>query len=63
MVQPLIFKRWPPNHPEQIQLYSINSPNGIKVGIAFEEIGLAHEAHVVNLFEDEQFTEEYKSVS
>lgn len=58
-----IFERWPPKHPDQIQLYSINSPNGIKAATVLEETGLPYEPHTVNLFEDEQFTDEYKSLS
>lgn len=61
--QPLIYRRWPPQHPERIQLYSINSPNGIKIGTALEETGLAYEPHVVNILDGDQFTDEYKSLS
>lgn len=63
MAEPLIFKRWPPQHPDRIQLYSINSPNGIKAGTALEEMGLAYEPHLVNILEGDQFTEEYKSLN
>ncbi len=37
MSKPLIYERWPPLHADWIQLYSINSPNGIKVAVALEE--------------------------
>ncbi len=63
MTEPLIYGRWPPRHPERIQLYSIDSPNGIKVGTMLEETGLAYEPHVVNIREGDQFTEPYKSLS
>ena len=61
--QPLIYRRWPPRHPERLQLFSINSPNGIKIGAALEETGLPYEPHLVNILEGDQFTEEYKSLS
>lgn len=46
MSQPLIYWRWPPRHPERIQIFSINSPNGIKIGTALEETGRPYEPHV-----------------
>ena len=63
MAKPLIFNRRPPRQPDRIQLYSINSPNGIKIGTALEETGLPYEPHVVNILEGDQFTEEYNSLS
>jgi GST-like protein len=63
MKTPLIYKRWPAKHPDRIQLYSANSPNGIKVSTALEEMALAYEPHTVNIFEGEQFTDEYKSIN
>ena len=58
-----VFDRWPPNHLDRIQLCSINSPNGIKIGMALEETELAYKPHVVNLFEQDQFTPEYMALS
>jgi len=54
---------WPTTQPEIIQLYSINSPNGIKVATALEELELAYESHLVNLFADDQHRPEYVSLS
>lgn len=55
--------RWPTTRPDQIQLYSINSPNGIKVAVMLEEAGLAYEAHLINLWEGDQHTDEFRSIS
>ena len=44
-----IFSRWPAQHPERLQLYSLATPNGVKVGIMLEETGLAYEAHKINI--------------
>jgi len=46
-----------------IQLYSLNTPNGQKVGIALEEMGLLYEPHTVNIFEGDQFKEEFVRIS
>ena len=32
--------KWPALHPERLQLYSLPTPNGIKVSILLEELGL-----------------------
>lgn len=44
-----ITQRWPAKDPTVIQLYSYPTPNGIKVSIALEEMGLAYEPHLVTL--------------
>ena len=36
-----VTRRWPPEHPDRLQLYSLNTPNGVKVSIMLEELGLA----------------------
>ena len=41
--------RWPATRPGVLQLYSFPTPNGIKVSIALEEMGLEYEAHRVTL--------------
>jgi len=40
-------KKWPPQHPDRIQLYSLPTPNGVKVSIMLEETGLPYEPHLV----------------
>ena len=44
-----ITMRWPAEHPERIQLYSLNTPNGVKVSIMLEETGLPYEPHLVDI--------------
>lgn len=44
-----ITEKWPPLHPERIQLYSLATPNGVKVSILLEEIGLPYESHRIPL--------------
>ena len=44
-----IFARWPAQHPERLQLFSLPTPNGVKVGIMLEETGLAYEAHRIDI--------------
>ena len=56
-------QRWPTEHPARLQLYSIDSPNGIKVACMLEETGLAYEAHIINLFDGEQHDEAFVSIS
>jgi|GEM_PF-2963107 len=63
MSKPLIYERWPPLHADWIQLYSINSPNGIKVAVALEEMKLDYDPHLVNIREGDQHTAEFRSVS
>ena len=43
-----IQQKWPAQHPERLQLYSLPTPNGVKVSILLEEIGLPYEPHLVN---------------
>lgn len=47
-----ITEKWPAAHPERLQLYSLATPNGIKVSIMLEETGLPYEAHRVTLDQD-----------
>jgi GST-like protein len=58
-----ITQRWPAQHPERLQLYSLNTPNGVKVSIMLEETGLAYEAHVVDIGKGEQRTPEFLSLN
>ncbi len=43
-----IFARWPAQHPDRLQLFSLPTPNGVKVGIMLEETGLAYEPHRID---------------
>jgi GST-like protein len=58
-----ITRRWPARHPERLQLYSLPTPNGVKVSIMLEEIGLPYEAHRVAFDAQEQFSPEFGSLS
>ena len=58
-----ITRRWPPQHPDRIQLYSINSPNGVKVSVMLEETGLPYEPHLVDIAKDESRTDEFLSLN
>lgn len=55
--------RWPAAHPERLQLYSLPTPNGVKVSIMLEEIGLPYEAHLVDITKNESWTPEYLSLN
>ena len=58
-----ITSRWPARHPERIQLYSLNTPNGVKASIMLEETGLPYEAHLVDFASDEQKSPEFLSLN
>jgi GSH-dependent disulfide-bond oxidoreductase len=58
-----ITRRWPARHPERLQLYSLPTPNGVKVSIMLEEIGLAYEPHLVDFGKDDQHTAEFLSLN
>jgi len=58
-----ITKRWPASHPDRLQLYSYPTPNGVKVSIALEELGLPYEAHAVNIGKNESWTPEFLSLN
>ena len=54
-----ITRKWPARHPDRLQLYSLPTPNGQKVGVMLEECGLPYEAHCVSFAGDEQKTPEF----
>jgi GST-like protein len=58
-----ITTRWPAQHPDRLQLYSLPTPNGVKVSIMLEEIGLAYEVHLVDFGKDDQKTPEFLSLN
>jgi GSH-dependent disulfide-bond oxidoreductase len=59
----LVTRRWPPRHSDRIQLYSLNTPNGVKVSIMLEETGLPYESHVVDIAQNESRTPEFLSAN
>jgi len=58
-----ITKKWPAQHPDQIQLYSLPTPNGVKVSIMLEETGLAYEPHLVRFDTNDQLSPEFLSLN
>ena len=58
-----ITRRWPAAHPDIIQLYSLPTPNGIKVSAMLEETGLAYEPHLVDFGKNDQMTPEFLSLN
>ena len=58
-----IVKRWPAQHPERLQLYSLPTPNGVKVSIMLEEIGLPYEAHLIDIGNNETWTPEFLALN
>ncbi|MDT8397360.1 MAG: glutathione S-transferase N-terminal domain-containing protein [Pseudomonadales bacterium] len=55
--------RWQPTMPEEIQLYSMATPNGQKVGIALEEMGLSYDAHLIDITRNDQLDPDYLKIS
>jgi len=58
-----ITQRWPAQHPERLQLYSLPTPNGVKVAILLEELDLPYEVHRVDFGQDDQHSPEFLSLS
>jgi GSH-dependent disulfide-bond oxidoreductase len=58
-----ITKKWPAEHPDRIQLYSLPTPNGVKISIMLEETGLPYEPHLVRFDTNDQMTPEFMSLN
>ncbi len=59
-----ITARWPAINPTALQLYTLNTPNGIKVSVMLEECGLPYEAHRISITDPEdQLTPEFLSLN
>lgn len=58
-----ITQKWPARHPERLQLYSLPTPNGIKVSILLEETGLAYEPHLVSFERNDQTSPAFLSLN
>lgn len=54
---------WPVEHPDRIQLYALSTPNGVKAGIALEELGLPYEAHKVDFGKRDQHQPSYLAIN
>ena len=55
--------KWPARHPDRIQLYSLPTPNGVKVSIMLEETGLPYEPHLVSFETNDQMSPEFLSLN
>ena len=58
-----ITRKWPAAHPERLQLYSLPTPNGVKVSIMLEELGLPYEPHLVSFDRNDQLSPEFLSLN
>ena len=58
-----ITQKWPAQHPDRIQLYSLPTPNGVKASIMLEETGLPYEPHLVSFETHDQMSPEFLSLS
>ena len=58
-----ITRRWPAQFPDWLQLYSLPTPNGIKVSVMLEEVGIPYEAHRVDISAQEQFSPEFLALN
>ena len=58
-----ITRKWPAQYPERIQLYSLPTPNGVKVSVMLEETGLPYEPHLVNFDTNDQRSAEFRSLN
>lgn len=55
--------KWPATDPSKLQLYSFPTPNGVKVSIALEEMGIPYEAHTVTLSDADVKSPEFLSLN
>lgn len=58
-----ITDRWPARHPDRLQLYSQPTPNGVKISIMLEEIGLPYEAHRIEFDADGTGSPAFRSLN
>ena len=49
--------------PQVIDLYTWSTPNGRKISIALEEMGLAYNVHPINIGKDEQFAPDFLKIA
>src|ERR1700690_1933648 len=58
-----ITAKWPSQHPDRIQLYSLPTPNGVKVSVLLEETGLPYEPHLVRFDTNDQMSPQFVSLN
>jgi GSH-dependent disulfide-bond oxidoreductase len=58
-----VAQKWPAQHPDRLQLYSLPTPNGVKVSIMLEETGLPYEPHLVRFDRNDQLSPEFLALN
>ena len=58
-----ITQKWPAQFPDRLQLYSLPTPNGVKVSIMLEETGLPYEPHLVSFDTNDQMSPAFLSLN
>ena len=58
-----ISARWPAQHPDRLQLYSFPTPNGVKVSIMLEELGLPYEPHMIDIMAGDSQLDAFRSLN
>ncbi len=58
-----VTKKWPAQHPQRLQLYSLPTPNAVKVSVMLEETGLPYEPHLVRFENNDQASAEFRSLN
>src|ERR1700688_3375715 len=58
-----ITRKWPAEHTDKIQLYSLPTPNRVRISIMLEETGLPYEPHLVRFENNEQLSPEFVSLN
>lgn len=58
-----ITRKWPAANPDIIQYYGLPTPNGVKVTIMLEELGVPYEAHLVDFGSDDQKSPAFESLN
>ena len=58
-----VTQKWPPQHPDRLQLYSLPTPNGVKASIFLEETGLPYDVHRVSFESNDQLSPEFLSLN
>ena len=58
-----ITQKWPAQNADRLQLYSLPTPNGVKVSILLEELGLPYEPHLVNFETQDQLSPAFLSIN
>ena len=56
-------RKWPSRHPDRLQLYSLPTPNGVKVSIMLEECCVPYEAHLVSFERNDQMSPEFLALN